>query len=193
MTEYQKEMKALSEKMMGLMIESLGLAHKGIKWAKPNNNGLSHPEGFLRLNSYPPCPDPTRAMGLGPHTDSSMITLLLQSNGSDGLEVVEENGIGWVRVHPVDGAIVVIVADLMHILSNGLYKTASHRVVPSATRDRVSAAYFYGPPDDVEVSPLTQLMGFDRPALYRPVTWKEFRAAKSSHFNNAFELIKFNK
>ena len=31
----------------------------------------------LDINSYPPCPDPSRTLGLPPHCDRDLITILL--------------------------------------------------------------------------------------------------------------------
>ena len=109
MEEYQKEMKGLALKLIGLMLGSLGLNYEDVKWLKPKNS--SRPQTLLQLNSYPVCPDPTRAMGLAPHTDSSLLTLLNQSSIS-GLQVLVD-GIRWVPAHPIPGALVVNVGDLM--------------------------------------------------------------------------------
>ena len=188
METYQKGMKRLAKKMVGLMFGSLGITQEDISWIKPENR-YRHPQGLLQLNSYPVCPDPTRAMGLAPHTDSSLVTLLYQSNSTRGLQVHRE-GIGWVPVHPANGALVVNVGDLMHIMSNGRFKSALHRAVVNKTHHRVSVAYFYGPPKDVKISPLIQLMDHGHPPLYRPVTWKEYLDVKATHFNKAPDFIK---
>ncbi|PON55273.1 Oxoglutarate/iron-dependent dioxygenase [Parasponia andersonii] len=171
-----------AEKMAGLMLGSLGItaAHEDIKWVKPKKGCSNNPQGVLHLNSYPVCPDPTKAMGLAPHSDSSLI---------GGLQVMEE-GTGWVPVHPVNGALVVFVGDLMHILSNGRFNNVLHRALVNETHHRVSLAYFYGPPMDVKISPLIELTNHDRPPLYRPVTWQEYLDIKATHFNEALKLMK---
>lgn len=175
----------LSEKMTGLVLGSLGLTHEDVEWL----GYQAQVEGLLHLNSYPECPDPSRAMGLAPHTDSSLLTLLHQSNAS-GLQVFAD-ALGWVPVNPITGAIVVNLGDLMHILSNARFKSALHRAVVNNTHHRVSIAYFYGPPRDAKVSPLTQLTDHDHPPLYHPVTWKEYLDAKATHFNRALEVIRY--
>ncbi|XP_061345301.1 gibberellin 3-beta-dioxygenase 3-like [Gastrolobium bilobum] len=187
MEEYQKEMKKSTERLVELMLGSLGLTSKDIEWLKPKT-GCNKAQSLLHLNSYPACPEPDRAMGLGPHTDSSVVTVVYQST-CNGLQV-HGDGIGWMAVQPIPGALVVNVGDLMHILSNGQFKSPLHRAVVNKTRHRISVAYFYGPPKDVKISPLTD---HDHPPLYSPVTWKEYLGAKSMHFNNALELIKNNK
>ncbi|XP_062012488.1 gibberellin 3-beta-dioxygenase 3 [Rosa rugosa] len=188
MEEYQKKMKGLCVKLIRLMLGSLGLDHEDVKWLnRPKKSGRNFPQ-VLQLNSYPVCPDPTRAMGLAPHTDSSIFTVLNQSNVS-GLQVFED-GIGWVPVHPIPGALVVNVGDLMHILSNGRFKAAVHRAVVNELYHRISIAYFYSPPYDVKISPPMKLIDQDHPPLYRPVTWKEYLGIKGTHFNRALDLIR---
>jgi gibberellin 3-beta-dioxygenase len=187
MEEYQREIKDLTERILGLMLRSLGLTPDDVRWFKPKD-GSKHSQALLHLNSYPVCPDPSQAMGLAPHTDSSLLTLLYQS-GTDGLQVLRDN-VGWVPVHPITGALVVNIGDLMHILSNGRFKSAMHQVLVNNTHHRFSTAYFYGPPGDVNISPSTKLTDHKLPPLYRPVTWKEYLDAKAVHFNKALDLIR---
>ncbi|GFQ02982.1 gibberellin 3-beta-dioxygenase 1 [Phtheirospermum japonicum] len=74
--EYQKATKALAGRLMWLMLGWLGITEEdNVKWAE---NGSS----AMQLNSYPACPDPDRAMGLAAHTDSTILTILHQSNTS---------------------------------------------------------------------------------------------------------------
>ncbi|KAL6221760.1 hypothetical protein ACLB2K_005155 [Fragaria x ananassa] len=188
MEEYQKKMKGLSGKLIRLMLGSLGLDKEDVKWLKrPKRSSTNFPQ-VLQLNSYPVCPDPTRAMGLAPHTDTSIFTVLNQCDIS-GLQVFQE-GIGWMSVQPIPDALVVNVGDLMHILSNGRFKTTMHRAIVNELHHRISIAYFYGPPYDVKISPPMKLIRQDHPPLYRPVTWKEYLGIKGTHFNRALELIR---
>ncbi|KAL0429817.1 UNVERIFIED_CONTAM: Gibberellin 3-beta-dioxygenase 1 [Sesamum radiatum] len=90
--EYQKEMKNLASRLMGLMLRSLGVTEDNIKWVE----SIGEPEergAALQLNSYPPCPDPDRAMGMAAHTDSTILNILHQSN-TNGLQVFRGDGTG---------------------------------------------------------------------------------------------------
>ena len=167
---------------MGLMLDSLGITKEDLKWAC-SKGPFKEPCAALQLNSYPSCPDPDRAMGLAPHTDSTLLTILYQNNIS-GLQVYRD-GAGWVTVPPVPGGLVINVGDLFHILSNGLYPSVLHRVLVNRTRQRFSVAYLYGPPPNVEICPHAKLVGPTRPALYRPVSWNEYLGTKAKHFNEA--------
>ncbi|XP_030525166.1 gibberellin 3-beta-dioxygenase 1-like [Rhodamnia argentea] len=185
--EYEKEMRKLAGTLMGLMLGSLGVCKGDIKWAGPRGDFAGSCDA-LQLNSYPACPDPDRAMGLAPHTDSTLLTILFQ-NGTSGLQVLKE-GCGWVTVPPVPGALVVNVGDLLHILSNGLYPSILHRAVVNRTQHRLSVAYLYGPPSDVQVSPLPKLIDQNNPPLYRPVTWSEYLGTKAKHFDKALSSVR---
>ena len=183
--EYKDEMNKLAEKLMGLMLGSLGVTMDDVKWA--NSNSPSCPAA-LQFNSYPACPDPDRAMGLAAHTDSTLLTILHQNNTS-GLQA-HRDGSGWVTVPPIPGALVVNVGDLLHILSNGLYPSVLHRAVVNRTQHRLSIAYLYGPPSNVKISPLSKLTDKIHPPLYRPVTWSEYLGTKAKHFNKALSSVR---
>lgn len=175
-------MQKLAGTLMWLLLASLGITHQDLDWADPKPTSA-----VLQLNSYPACPDPDRAMGLAAHTDSTLFTILHQSNTS-GLQVFREET-GWVNVPPVYGALVVNVGDLLQILSNGLYKSVLHRVVVNRSRHRLSVAYLYGPTKNVKISPLSKLVDNYHPPLYRPVTWSEYLGTKAKHFNKALSLV----
>ncbi|MBA0710277.1 hypothetical protein Golax_025262 [Gossypium laxum] len=188
MEQFQVELKTLCEKLVAVMLRSLGLTNEqDTKWFEPKNES-DRAKCFLQLNSYPVCPDPDRAMGLAPHTDSSLFTLLYQG-GINGLQVYDD-GVGWVDVQPVEGALVVNVGDLMHIVSNGRFKSVLHRVVVNNTRHRISTAFFYLPPWDAKVSPLKKLVEFDHLPMYRQVTWKEYVETKTKDLSKALDSIR---
>ncbi|XP_073051385.1 gibberellin 3-beta-dioxygenase 1-like [Primulina eburnea] len=181
MDSYQKQMKSLAHKILVLILKSLE--------AKDQETLLStasvhKSEGALQLNSYPCCPNHNQAIGLAPHTDSLLLTILHQ-NDTEGLQVFRENT-GWITAPPVSGALVVNIGDLLHIVSNGLFPTVYHRVVPNEMRHRFSMAFFYGPQSDSVVAPLLNL-GFPR---YRSVTVKEYLSIKNKHLDKAISILK---
>ncbi|XP_021830732.1 gibberellin 3-beta-dioxygenase 1-like [Prunus avium] len=174
--EYEKELGRLSSRLTWIMLASLGISKEDVKW--PGPKGDNQEAHVLQLNSYPACPHPDRAMGLVPHTDSTLVSIIHQSKIC-GLQVFQE-GTGWFRVPPVPGAMVVNVGDLMHILSNGSYVSVLHRVLVNQTQHRLSVVYNYGPPDNVPISPIPKLLSASHPALYPPVTnWSEYVDTKA--------------
>ncbi|XP_047332138.1 gibberellin 3-beta-dioxygenase 1-like [Impatiens glandulifera] len=185
--QYQQEMKNLVQRLMWLILGSLGMTHEDIQWGGSNGD-FEGACAAIQLNSYPPCPDPNRAMGLAAHTDSTLLTVLYQTNTS-GLQVHRE-GFGWVTVPPIPGGLVIHVGDLLHILSNGSYPTVFHRAMVNRTQHRLSVAYLYGPPTYAKISPLPKLVDSRRPALYRSVTWAEYLRTKAKHFNKALSMLR---
>ncbi|CAI0470806.1 unnamed protein product [Linum tenue] len=92
--------------------------------------------------------------GLTPHEDSNSITLVFQDDAG-GLEVFR-NG-EWIPATPEPGAIVVNVGDIIQVLSNNKFKSATHRVVRPGGKSRYSYAFFYSLPPEKWVEPLSQL------------------------------------
>ncbi|KAL8153347.1 hypothetical protein V2J09_011107 [Rumex salicifolius] len=186
--EYDRDMKKLAGRLMWLVLGSLGIANDDVEWAGPTGDFNDTCLAALQLNSYPKCPNPGRAMGLAAHTDSTILTILYQNNAT-GLQV-HRDGLGWVTVPPVPGALVVNIGDLLHILSNGLYPSVLHRAVVNRTHHRLSVAYLFGPPQSVRISPLQRLVDPDHPALYRPISWTEYLSTKAKYFNKALSSVR---
>jgi isopenicillin N synthase-like dioxygenase len=66
---------------------------------------------------YPVCPEPDRTMGLVPHTDPGVLTVLAQ-DAVGGLQVKHTNQDGqsyWVDAKPVPGALLINVGDLLQV------------------------------------------------------------------------------
>lgn len=133
--------------------------------------------GVLRqrilISHYPPCPEPHLAVGAWEHTDVGTITCLWQvSEDVVGLQVRKDGQ--WHSVEPVNGAIVVNVADQVERFSNGVYKSGWHRVVLNNSKPRISVAVFLNPSADAVVSPAPSFVDSNHPALYEPVDFKTY-------------------
>ena len=61
------------------------------------------------------------------------------------------------------------------MLSNAIYKSIEHRVIVNSNKDRVSLAFFYNPRSDIPIEPSKELVTKERPALYSPMTFDEYR------------------
>ncbi|CAL5046343.1 unnamed protein product [Urochloa decumbens] len=128
---------------------------------------------YARFTYYPPCPRPDLVHGLKPHTDNSVITTLLLDRDVGGLQVLRDGR--WVGV-PVlgrSGEMLVVVGDEMEIMSNAAFRAPTHRVV-AGERERMSLATFYQPELHRDLEPAAELVGGDRPAMYRKVGVKTF-------------------
>ncbi|KAJ0961748.1 hypothetical protein J5N97_029576 [Dioscorea zingiberensis] len=120
----------------------------------------------VRMNYYPPCPHASKVLGLSPHSDAVGLTLLLQVNQIQGLQI-KKNG-GWMPIKPLPGAFIVNIGDILEILSNGKYKSIEHRAVINPKNERMSIAAFHNPRFDVPIGPIPELMG-ESEELYKTI------------------------
>lgn len=135
---------------------------------------------FLRLNYYPTTSDPgaTRPvvpMGVHPHTDAGILTLLLQDE-QPGLEVYRDGA--WHRVR--GGSLVVNIGDVTQVWSNDRYRAPLHRVAASTGPERFSAPFFFNPSFESSYSPLASTVDSDHPPAYRPINWRQFRRLRAA-------------
>ena len=72
---------------------------------------------LLVANLYPPCPRPEDTIGLPPHTDHGLLTLLIQ-NELPGLQVMH-NG-KWVSDNAPPNSFLVNIGDHMEVHFSGL-------------------------------------------------------------------------
>lgn len=67
----------------------------------------------VRITYYPPCLRPEKVIGLTPHSDGSGLTILLQVNGVEGLQV-KKDGV-WMPVKFLPDAFVVNLGDILEV------------------------------------------------------------------------------
>ncbi|CAL5091248.1 unnamed protein product [Urochloa decumbens] len=160
--------RALGMELLRLLCEGAGLRHDYFE------GDLAGGDVVVNVNHYPPCPEPERTLGLPPHCDRNLITLLLPGS-VPGLEVACRDG--WIRVPHVPGAFVVNFGHQLEIATNGLLKSVEHRAAANAGVARTSVATFIMPTEDCLVAPAAELVGGEgggNPARYRAVTFREF-------------------
>ncbi|VAH81458.1 unnamed protein product [Triticum turgidum subsp. durum] len=169
--EYGREVTRLCEVLMTVLSASLGLEEARFQ----EEFGGAECGACLRANYYPRCPQPDLTLGLSAHSDPGVLTVLLADEHVRGLQVRRADG-EWVTVQPVrDDAFIVNVGDQIQILSNSVYKSVEHRVIVNAKEERISLALFYNPRGDVPIAPAAELVTPDRPSLYPPMTFDEYR------------------
>ncbi|KAM3228272.1 hypothetical protein ACQJBY_059756 [Aegilops geniculata] len=122
-------------------------------------------KSYSRFTYYPPCPRPDLVNGLKPHTDNSVITLLLMDKDVGGLQVLKDGH--WVDVPVLGNDLLVVVGEGMEIVSNAIFKAPWHRVVTSANKERLSLAMFYQPEPERIIGPPGVLVHEKRPAMFK--------------------------
>mgnify|MGYP004714447217 FL=1 len=77
---------------------------------------------IVNMNFYPICPNPELTVGVGRHSDMSILTVLLQDNVG-GLYVKLEEEIldgrkeEWMEIPPIPGALVINAGDSLQVCS----------------------------------------------------------------------------
>lgn len=168
MDEYSRELSKLFEVLMKVLSRDLGLETEN---SLNENVGGERKAIQMRINYYPPCPQPDLVLGLASHSDVNVLTILVHDQ-TPGLQIRKDGA--WIDVQCVPGALVVNIGDQMEILSNGRYKSIEHRSRVHKDRSRLSVAMFCSPPRDVVVSPRRELIDAEHPPLYQGVSYGEY-------------------
>ncbi|KAG8644352.1 hypothetical protein MANES_11G121266v8 [Manihot esculenta] len=163
--KYSTEVQRVAECLVRLMGRNLEI--------EPKKLGSMFEDGIqsIRLNYYPPCVEANKVTGLNTHSDSTGLTLLIQANEVQGLQI-KKNG-KWVPIKPIPGAFIVNIGDIMEIMSNGKYKSIEHRAVVNPEKERLSIAAFHGPNMKSIIAPLEDLVKKETPN-YKSLTHEEF-------------------
>lgn len=169
--EYTKEMLRVMDRLLELLSKDLGLEEKSLKASL----GGDRIELEMKINFYPPCPQPELALGVEPHTDMSALTILAQ-NDVAGLQLWKDGN--WVAVDFTPGALLVHIGDQIEVVSNGKYKSVLHRSLVNKEQKRMSWAVFCAPPGDAMIGPLPELVNDSNPPLFTTKTYKEFQYRK---------------
>ncbi|CAK9147282.1 unnamed protein product [Ilex paraguariensis] len=169
--EFNVEILRVTDKLLELFSQGLGLEGKILK----SSLGSEEIELEMKINMYPPCPQPELALGVEPHTDISALTILAPNDVS-GLQVWKDGH--WVAVNYLPNALFVHVGDQLEVLSNGKYRSVLHRSLVNKERTRMSWAIFCVPPAEAIIGPLPDLLDDKNPAKYSTTTYAEFRYRK---------------
>ncbi|GAY35013.1 hypothetical protein CUMW_013850 [Citrus unshiu] len=163
---YSAEMKKLAMTILGHMAKALRM--DGEEMRDLFSDGVQS----MRMNYYPPCPQPDKVIGFSPHSDADALTILLQLDDIQGLQIRNQGR--WVPVNPLPNAFVVNIGDIMEIVSNGIYRSIEHRALVNSSKERLSIATFYSSRLDSELGPAPSLIGPSNPAIFRRMPLEEY-------------------
>ncbi|KAF3676327.1 Protein SRG1 [Capsicum annuum] len=164
--EYSEEIKELTMKVLKLLGKTLGIEEEVVK------SFFEEGKQSMRMNYYPPCPQPDKVMGISPHSDASALTILLQVNETEGLQI-KKDGI-WIPIVPLPSAFIVNIGDAFEIFSNGRYRSIEHRSVVSSEKERISVATFHGPRLNGELGPANSLVTAHGQPAFKKIGVNEF-------------------
>ncbi|XP_054776939.1 2-oxoglutarate-dependent dioxygenase 19-like [Prosopis cineraria] len=180
--EYLKMIREIIRELLRGLSENLGLEPNYINKATTIESSFQ----VFVANLYPPCPEPELAVGLHPHSDHGLLTVLTESI-SGGLQTLH-NG-KWVKVNAPPNALMVNTADQLEIMSNGKYKSNVHRAVVHSNATRISMVTANGPSLDQLISPATEFVSDTHPPAYTSVTYKKYyELSQSNSFDNGLFL-----
>ncbi|KAK9055892.1 hypothetical protein SSX86_026979 [Deinandra increscens subsp. villosa] len=165
MGSYAKAMKVLQKQLMEVLFESLGLN------ANYLHDDIEEGSQVMTVNCYPSCPKPDLALGLPPHTDFGMITILNQTQ--QGLEIMDHHK-KWHSVPFIQGALIVQLGDQFEVISNGRYKSVPHRTILNAQTKRFSIASLHSMHIQKKVGPAPELVDEQHPVAYREGSFARF-------------------
>jgi isopenicillin N synthase-like dioxygenase len=128
----------------------------------------------LRLSHYPPTDYDDNQFGIAPHTDSSFLTILPQSN-LEGL-YIRPAGRGWMKAPRIPGSFVINSGDMCKRWTNDRFLSTQHLAInPSPDQHRYAVPFFFAPNTDWPIRCLPTCSGQDNPPRYPEVTYEQYR------------------
>lgn len=126
---------------------------------QPRNyfNNITKEGGLLLRSLHYPAHPPKDIVWAAAHTDIDLFTILPRAT-ADGLQLLNDNG-EWMDVIVPDDAFIINAGDMLQNLTNGVYKSAMHRVVSkNPDIERYSIVVFIHPRPSDSISPLPKFV-----------------------------------
>ncbi|KAL2338916.1 hypothetical protein Fmac_013362 [Flemingia macrophylla] len=176
MSAYSEAVKEVACEILELMAEGLGVPDKMFFSSFIRD---ADSDSVMRLNHYPPDKSQYSKVGFGEHSDPQILTIL-RSNDVGGLQISLQHGL-WIPVTPDPSAFYVNVGDLLQVMTNGRFVSVRHRAMTeSYYKCRMSVAYFGAPPLHARIVAPSVMVTAQRPSLFRPFTWADYKKATYS-------------
>jgi isopenicillin N synthase-like dioxygenase len=174
----------LAQRVLGLYARAQGL---------PEGTFPVDPLPYLSftVHNYTAWKYPGAGYGEDKQAEGSVLTVLAQAGGNDGLRVQRPDG-GWVPVPAVPGALPVFSGTLLARWTNGRLRPARHRAVAGGTAARRCTAVFRYPALGRVLAPLAVFAApQDAPGeetRYRPATPWDRAETGAENYLKAFGL-----
>ncbi|CAI9095460.1 OLC1v1031414C1 [Oldenlandia corymbosa var. corymbosa] len=163
--EYSRELHRICISLYTMMAMNLG-----VEFAKFANMYQECVQA-IRMNYYPPCSSADKVIGFAPHSDGTLLTLLVQVNEVQGLQIRKNDK--WIPIQPLPGAIIVNIGDIMEMMTNGKYRSIEHRAVVNSLKERLSIAAFHLPSTEAKIGPLPDLVK-ENAAKYKTMKYEDY-------------------
>ncbi|KAK0578103.1 hypothetical protein LWI29_005145 [Acer saccharum] len=108
-----------------------------------------------------------QVIGVLPHSDFGGITILLEVNDVQGLQI-KKDGL-WIPIKSLPNAFIINIGGTLEILTNGTYRSIEHRVTINSLKERMSIATFCNPKMDGEIAPAPSLVTPETPAMFKRI------------------------
>ncbi|KAL3329636.1 hypothetical protein AABB24_033804 [Solanum stoloniferum] len=187
MWEYCEKVREVTKVLFGGISQGLGLEECYLEKTLEMKSGFQ----LFIANYYPCCPQPELALGMPPHSDHGLLTLIIQ-NQVGGLQVQHQGK--WIHVNALPNSLLVNTGDHLEIFSNGKYKSNVHKVVVNNTSLRISVAVAHGPSLEAIVSPASPLVQSE--TNYIPMKYKDYMEMQQSnqlHQKSILEQVKIQR
>mmetsp|Transcript_50162 Transcript_50162/g.60351 ORF Transcript_50162/g.60351 Transcript_50162/m.60351 type:complete len:345 (-) Transcript_50162:133-1167(-) len=150
-SQYAREMIRLSQDLQEAFCLSLGLERDGLRFLFSEAPHWQLKMACTSINKNDD--DNEQSFGVGAHTDTGFLTLLLQDE-IGGLQVFTNNA--WIDIPPAGPhSFVCNIGELAQMLTQNYFLATPHRVVNKAgAKRRISVPFFYNPPLSAKVEPL---------------------------------------
>ncbi|KAL6981343.1 hypothetical protein U1Q18_022972 [Sarracenia purpurea var. burkii] len=165
MGNYAEAVEVLQKQLMGVVLGSLGLSSDYLL------EDIEESSQVMAVNCYPACPEPGLTLGMPPHSDYGLLTILIQSH--PGLQIMghEKN---WHPVPVIEGALIVQLGDEMEVMSNGQYKSVVHRATVHSEKTRLSIASLHSLALEKKAVPAPELVDEKHPLSYKEGSFSDF-------------------
>jgi isopenicillin N synthase-like dioxygenase len=165
---YCEAMERLGKRMLSVYAVALGLAPHFFDAA------FTEPQYSLRMSHYPPAESgDAEQYGVAPHTDSSFLTMLAQSE-LPGLAIRMPTA-GWVDAPVLPGTFLVNSGDMLRRWTNHRFLSTPHRVINrNANRHRYAIPFFFDATYNYPMACPPTCQGPDNPPRYAPTTYLDY-------------------
>ncbi|KAK0579001.1 hypothetical protein LWI29_019533 [Acer saccharum] len=164
---FRETLEAYSADLKNIVAEILRQIRKKLRMDETEMTVLLEGQQAMGFNYYPPCPQPEQVIGLPPHSDFGGITILLEVNDVQGLQI-KKDGL-WIPVKSLPNAFIINIGDTLEILTNGTYSSIEHRATINSLKERMSIATFCNAKMDGEIAPAPSLVTLETPAMFKRI------------------------